>query len=259
MESHTQDTADSSGILKLATAGDVHCRDSNRDQILEAFAGLSPDTDLLLLAGDLTSHGTPEEAAILAEAVAPLECPVYAVLGNHDWHADRAEEITAVLAEAGVVNLERQSEIRVLNGVEVGVVGLKGFIGGFAPDNLPDFGEPLLRRVYAETTADIEALDRGMREIETCAVRLVLMHYAPTQSTLQGEPPGIHVFLGSDRLAAPILEHRPDAVFHGHAHAGTLKGAIEGVDVYNVSVPVLGTDFYELELKGDPGSPGPIH
>ncbi len=251
--------SDTSRILKLATAGDVHCRDSNREQIAEAFAGLSPGTDLLLLAGDLTSHGVPEEAEILAEALRPVECPVYAVLGNHDWHANRADEITEVLAGAGVVNLERDTEIRVLNGIEVGVVGLKGFIGGFAPDNLPDFGEPLLRQVYAETTADIKALANGLREIETCAVRLVLMHYAPTQSTLEGEPPGIHVFLGSDRLAAPILEHRPDAVFHGHAHAGTLKGAIEEVDVYNVSVPVLGRDFFELELRGDPGSPGPIH
>jgi len=245
--------------VKIATAGDIHCRDTNRDQIIEAFAGLDRDTDLVLLAGDLTSHGTPEEAAILADAVGPLDCPVYTVMGNHDWHADRVDEITEVLEGAGITVLERRAEVRVLREVEVGVVGLKGFIGGFAPEHLPDFGEPLLRDVYAETTADIEALNQGMREIETCGIRLVLMHYSPTQTTLEGEPPGIHVFLGSDRLAAPILEHRPDAVFHGHAHAGTLAGSIEDVGVYNVSVPVLKKDFHEVELQARQGAPGPIH
>lgn len=245
--------------VKIATAGDIHCRDSNREQIIESFAGLEPDTDLVLLAGDLTSHGTPEEAAILAEAVEPLDCPVYTVMGNHDWHADRVEEITGVLEGAGITVLERRAEIRVFREVEVGVVGLKGFIGGFAPEHLPDFGEPMLRDVYAETTADVEALDEGLREIATCAIRLVLLHYSPSQATLEGEPPGIHVFLGTDRLAAPILQHGPDAVFHGHAHAGAFEGRIDEVPVYNVSVPVIKRDFHVVEMQAEIGSPGPIH
>jgi Icc-related predicted phosphoesterase len=244
--------------LRLATVGDVHCRDSNRDQILSAFASLEGNADLLLLAGDLTSHGTPEEAAILAEAVDGIGFPVFAVLGNHDWHADRAGEMTAVLQEAGVRVLEREVATCVIGGLDVGVVGMKGFIGGFSPENLPDFGEPLLREVYGETTADVEALDAGLREIDTSAIRLVLLHYAPCQATLEGEPPGIHVFLGSERLAAPIREHRPDAVFHGHAHSGTLEGSIADVPVYNVSVPVIKRDFHQMEILPQSGRGGPI-
>src|SRR5204862_391794 len=136
--------------------------------------------------------------------------PVVAVLGNHDLHADRAGEVRRALEDAGVTMLERESTVIEIRGTEVGIVGLKGFVGGFAGSNLPDFGEPQLRDVYATTTADVEALEQGLRAVAMCPYRIVLLHYAPTGETLEGEPPGIWAFLGSDRLAAPILEHAPD-------------------------------------------------
>src|SRR5204862_415297 len=80
---------------------------------------------------------------------------------------------------------------------------------------------------------------RGRRAVAHCAIRVVLLHYSPVQATLEGEPEGIHTFLGSERLAPPIDRHRPDLVLHGHAHAGRLRGAIGDVPVYNVSVPVM--------------------
>ena len=65
--------------------------------MLEAFASLEPGTDLVLLAGDLTTCGGPDEAAVLAEACRQVEVPVCAVLGNHDWHLNRTQEVAAVL------------------------------------------------------------------------------------------------------------------------------------------------------------------
>ena len=44
-------------------------------------------------------------------------------------------------------------------------------------------------------------------------------------------------------------EHHPDLVLHGHAHSGTLEGRIGEVPVYNVSVPVIGRDFWLIELS----------
>jgi Icc-related predicted phosphoesterase len=137
-------------------------------------------------------------------------------------------------------------------GAEVGIAGLKGFVGGFAGSHLPDFGEPLLRRVYAETSADVAALDDALKAIAHCPVRLVLLHYSPSAETLEGEPPGIWTMLGTDRLAAPIAAHEPDLVVHGHAHAGRFEGAIGNVPVYNVSVPVLRRDFWIFELAAAP-------
>ena len=100
-------------------------------------------------------------------------------------------------------------------------------------------------------TAEVQALDLGLREVAMCPVRIALLHYAPTPATIAGEPEGIWAFLGSDRLAGPIAEHEPDLVLHGHAHAGTFSGAVGGVPVYNVSVPVMGRDFWVLEVDLD--------
>jgi uncharacterized protein len=235
--------------IRIAAAGDVHCHDGNRDHVRAAFAALG-DVDLVLLAGDLTTHGEPEQAAILAEACQAVEAPVVVVLGNHDWHVNRAGEVTALLQEAGITVLDRAAWTCALGDVEVGVVGAKGFVGGFPGSRLPDFGEPLLRELYAETTREVEALGRGLKDIAHCQVRIVLLHYAPTAKTLAGEPEGIWSMLGSDRLAPPIAEHEPDMVLHGHAHAGTFRGQIDTVPVYNVSVPVMERDFWVFELSG---------
>lgn len=234
--------------LRVAAAGDIHCRESNRDRIVEAFRGLDGSADLVLLAGDLTSHGTLAEAEIVCAAAAQTSVPVFAVLGNHDWHAGEAERIRDRLREGGVTVLDRQATVLQVGEVEVGIVGCKGFVGGFAPRHLPDFGEPSLRAVYAETTAEMEALEAGLREVETCPLRIVLLHYSPVAATLQGEPAEILAFLGSDRLAAPILEHGPDLVLHGHAHDGSPEGRIGEVPVFNVSLPVTERDFWTIEL-----------
>jgi uncharacterized protein len=239
--------------VRVAAVGDIHCSEENREHLRGAFERVQDEADLVLLAGDLTTHGEPEEAAVLAELTSGLELPIYAVLGNHDWHANRALEVTAALTAGGVIVLERSSAVCDVRGLRVGVVGTKGFVGGFPDSELPDFGEPLLREIYAETTQEVEALERGLAEIEDCPVRIVLLHYSPTTTTLEGERRTIWAFLGSDRLAGPILEHRPHLVVHGHGHAGTFEGFVGPVPVFNVAVPLLGgRDFFVfgLDAKG---------
>jgi Icc-related predicted phosphoesterase len=223
------------------------------------MSALDGSADLVLLAGDLTTHGEPEQAAVLAEACAPLDIPVFAVLGNHDWHVNRRDELIAALTEGGIRVLDRDWATCEAAGVEVGIVGLKGFVGGFPGSHLPDFGEPSLRAIYRETGREVEALDQGLREIALCPTRIVLLHYAPTEATIVGEPPGIWGYLGTDRLAAPIAEHEPDLVLHGHAHAGAFEGAIGNVPVYNVSIPVMGRDFWLFELDVSARARTPIH
>lgn len=246
--------------IRVAAAGDIHFgeRDNDRERAAATFAALEGRADLVLLAGDLTTHGLPEQGAIVAEAVRELEIPVIAVLGNHDWHSDRAGELRAVLEEAGIVVLEREHTVVELCGTEVGVVGAKGFVGGFSGSHLPDFGEPSLRAVYAEGMEEVAGLDEGLRAVSLCPFRIVLLHYSPSAETLQGERRDIWTFLGSDRLAAPILEHHPDLVLHGHAHAGTFEGRVGEVPVYNVSVPVLGEDWWVFELAGQARAPSEV-
>ena len=236
--------------LRIAAAGDIHCgRESACEHLPAAVARAAETADLFLLAGDLTTHGEPEQGAILARAFEGVEVPVVTVLGNHDWHVNRPGELRAVLEEGGLIVLDRSHTILDVRGVEVGIAGTKGFVGGFTGHHIPDFGEPSLRGLYAESMAEAHALDEGLRAIAACPLRVALMHYAPTCETLVGERREIWSFLGTDRLAAPITEHGPDVVLHGHAHAGTFEGSISGVPVYNVAVPVLGQDFWEFELS----------
>jgi Icc-related predicted phosphoesterase len=248
-----------SDVVRIAAAGDMHCQPTHRQEAIDAFATLEGKADLLLLAGDLTTHGQPEQAEVLAEACRPLDMPIVAVLGNHDWHCNQVEDILPIWEEAGITVLDRSSCVLEVGGVDVGVVGCKGFIGGFPGSRLPDFGEPSLRGVYREAGEEVAALDAGLRAVAHCPLRIALLHYAPTSQTLVGEPEPIWAFLGTDRLAGPIAEHEPDLVLHGHAHAGTFEGRIDGVPVYNVSVPVMRQDFWVFELSGVERATTPLH
>lgn len=244
--------------ITVAAAGDIHCAEEERTRLQAAFAEADRRADIILLAGDLTTYGEPEQGAVLAEITREIETPVFAVLGNHDWHADRHAELVEALRDGGIRLLERSAETCTVDGVEIGIAGTKGFVGGFSDSLLPDFGEPLLRRVYAETSAEVAALDRGLRSIQDCDVRIVLLHYAPTTSTIEGERETIWAFLGSERFEGPIESHRPDAVFHGHGHAGTFAGAIGETPVFNVGAGVPLQDFWLFEFdpaKGLIGQP----
>ncbi len=233
--------------LRVAAVGDLHASDEHREHLERAFASLE-DVDLVLLAGDLTTHGLVDEASVLASACERARAPVAAVLGNHDHHSGLQDEIGAVLERSGVVVLDGGHVVLELAGMQVGVVGAKGFVGGFPGAEIADFGERLLREVYAQTSREVEALETGLEAIAGCERRLVLLHYAPTVDTIVGEPEGIWAFLGSGRLAAPIGAHRPDVVLHGHAHHGRPSGTIGTVPVHNVARQVVGSDFLVITL-----------
>jgi Icc-related predicted phosphoesterase len=234
--------------LRIAAAGDVHAAEPLREHLTRAFAAVDADRDLVLLAGDLTTHGLPEQAAVLAEACAHMRTPVVAVLGNHDYHSGQAAAVAEALARGGLVVLDRNHTILEIGDLEVGIVGTKGFVGGFPGAEIPDFGEATLRQIYSETSAEVDALERGLEAVAGCHKRIVLLHYAPIVDTIVGEPESIWAFLGSGRLAGPIGMHRPDLVVHGHAHHGRPQGFIGTVPVHNVAVQVTGQDFVAFTI-----------
>lgn len=242
--------------IRVAAAGDIHAGSADGDRVRDAFRKVEEQADLIVLAGDLTQHGQVDEVCVVADACRGLGTPVVAVLGNHDWQSDRPGDLVRALAEAGVVVLERSHTIVPVNGVSVGVAGVKGFVGGFG-DQWANFGEPIFREAYAETTRDVDGLDRGLQAIEACAVRIALLHYSPVEATLVGEPERLWLVLGADRLAGPIRQHRPDLVVHGHAHHGSFEGEIDGVVVYNVAVHVMGRAFWIFDLDAEQRAPSP--
>lgn len=222
--------------LRVAAVADVHCTRGAQGQLQAIFAQAAAQADVLLLGGDLTDYGLPEEAAVLARELDALRSTrALAVLGNHDYEAGHADQIKAILAEAGVTVLDGDA-------VEVGGVGFagcKGFCGGFGQKVLEPWGEEATKRFVREAVDEALKLERALARLST-PQRVALLHYAPVAGTVQGEPLEIYPFLGSSRLEEPLNRYRVAAVFHGHAHGGRLEGRTSaGAPVYNVALPVL--------------------
>lgn len=221
--------------IRIAAVGDLHFGAGSEGTMRENFARIGRSADILVLCGDLTTHGRPEQMRGFVEEITSAKIPIVAVLGNHDFESDAAGELCAILHDAGV---------RVLDGdyVElegIGFAGTKGFTGGFDKGALAPFGERLIKDFVQGSIDEALKLENALRNLKT-PVKVVVVHYAPIAETVHGEPEVIYPFLGSSRLVQPIDMVGADVVFHGHAHHGSPVGRTPGgVPVYNVSWPLL--------------------
>ncbi|MCG5213126.1 metallophosphoesterase [Streptosporangium sp. KLBMP 9127] len=235
---------------RIAAVGDIHLGEDVRGKFRERLAGIEERADVLLLAGDLTRHGTVEEGKVVADELRDLPIPVVAVLGNHDYHSDAQDTITALLNDAGVTVLDDASTVLVCHGERLGIVGGKGFGGGFAGKCASEFGEPETKEFVRHTKDIAERWRIALKELQADH-RVVLAHYSPVKDTLEGEPKEIYPFLGSYLLAEAVDAEGADLILHGHAHLGTEKGMTPGgIRVRNVALPVLGRAYGVYSLNG---------
>lgn len=234
--------------MRIAAVGDIHFGEDSGGHWREALSGLPARADVLLLAGDLTRHGTPAEGAVVAAEFGDCGVPVVAVLGNHDYHSDAQAEITELLTRAGITVLEGTSTQLDIRGETLGIAGTKGFGGGFAGKCASAFGEPEMR-MFARHGEDLAAaLGWALGGLDT-DYTVALTHYSPISDTLHGEPNEIYPFLGSYLLGEVIDEHGADLALHGHAHAGTEHGTTPGgIRVRNVAQPVLRAAYAIYDL-----------
>ena len=229
--------------VRIAAVGDVHLAEDARGRLRPALEQVGEHADVLLLAGDLTRHGSMDEARVVADEFAGLPVPVVAVLGNHDYHCDAQDEISALLCDSGIQVLEGSSATVPVNGCRLGIAGVKGFGGGFAGKCGSAFGEPEMKAFVRHTEDAAARLVSALRGLD-CDLRVALTHYAPVPETLRGEPPEIYPFLGSYLLAEAIDAGRADLAIHGHAHFGSEQGSTPGgVRVRNVAQPVIRSAF----------------
>ncbi|MFJ5775309.1 metallophosphoesterase [Streptomyces sp. NPDC093094] len=246
-------------MIRVAAVGDIHMGPDSQGVLRPAFETLRDCADVLLLAGDLTRHGTPEEAGVVAREIKDLGVPVVAVLGNHDHHDERPEEVTAILRDGGARVLEGQETVVDSAHGRIGVAGTKGFGGGFAGRSAGEFGEPLMKEFVRCTRRSADSLGAALDRLggQDCAVRIALTHFSPVPDTLVGEPPEIYPFLGSYLLAEAIDTAGADLAVHGHAHIGTEHGMTSGgVRVRNVAQPVIGRAFHVYHLHPAAQDPG---
>jgi Icc-related predicted phosphoesterase len=235
--------------LTLAAIGDLHVSETSQGRFTEMFARVSEEADVLALCGDLTNFGKPAEVENLLEDFRACTIPTVAVLGNHDYEAGQADEVRAMLQQAGITVLDEQATV--IGGV--GFAGVKGFVGGFGRGELGPFGEAAIKAFVDEAREEARKLENALRSLRTERVVAVL-HYAPVADTVEGEPLEIYPFLGSSRLAHAVDRFdNVKAVVHGHAHRGRYEGRTPGgVPVYNcaqyVVEPVFGRPYALLEI-----------
>ena len=239
-------------MIRIAAAGDVHYGKSSAGRLAPYMRTLKDSADVFLLAGDLTHFGTVPEIQALAQDLSQATVPVITVFGNHDYHSNQSAELKTILQDAGVRVLEQSSCVLDVGGSRIGIVGLKGFGGGFAGACGTEFGEPEMKAFIGHTKQMSESLRQELLALHV-EYKIALLHYSPCPDTLAGEKKEIYPFLGSYLLAEAIDDGGADIVFHGHAHHGIEKGATPGgVPVRNVAQPVIrhAYNIYTLNKEG---------
>lgn len=221
--------------MRLAAVADIHLSADNHEANVRNFSRVNELADAMVIAGDLTNHGMPEEMRACLAVIEHIRIPIIAVLGNHDYESGHQDELAGMLRLAGVHLLDGNCfEID-----QTGFAGTKGFCGGFAPYELMPFGEGGIKKFVEISEREAIKLDYGLAQLHTPR-KIAITHYAPIKETIVGEPEPIFPFLGSSRLERVLERHRPFMALHGHAHKGTFSAETgSGVHVFNVALHIL--------------------
>jgi len=221
--------------MRIAATADLHFTAQRYTALRDQLNRVRDEADVLVLAGDLTNYGQPDEMEPLLNALVRLRIPVIAVLGNHDFESGREAELMRMMTAEGIKVLDGSAYER--DGV--GFAGTKGFVGGFGRGVLTAFGEPEIKTFVRASIDEALKLERAMSQLRT-QKRVVVLHYSPIAATVQGEATEIFPFLGTSRLAEVVDRHGADFVVHGHAHHGSPEGKTTGgVPVHNVAITLL--------------------
>src|SRR5690242_5492352 len=130
------------GMVRVAAIGDLHCSKTSQGAFQPLFAKIAEAADLLLIAGDLTDYGLPDEARVLARELSAIHLPAIAVLGNHDVESGKGDEVRQIVSDAGLVVLDGDA----YDTLGIGIAGIKGFGGGFGPRALGPWGETIIKQ-----------------------------------------------------------------------------------------------------------------
>lgn len=221
--------------MRIAATADLHFSPQSYDRIRDQMSRVRDEADLLILAGDLTNYGRPQEMESLLNALVRIRVPIVAVLGNHDYESDQQDELMRMMTAEGIKVLDGTGYER--DGV--GFAGTKGFIGGFGRGVLTAFGEREIKTFVQAAIDEALKLERALSQLRV-EKRIVVLHYSPIASTVKGEAPEIFPYLGTSRLAEVVDRHGADLVVHGHAHHGTPDGTtVGGIPVHNVALGLL--------------------
>ncbi len=222
-------------VIRIAAVGDLHCSFISPEFLRSVCHEMKEKADVVVLCGDLTHRGDPEEANTLSECLENFSCPVPGVLGNHDHEQGKADIIRQVFEEAGIIILDGTSHR--VNGIDC--IGVKGFGGGFGNEASQPWGEAIMKEFVQETQQEARNFEAALRQSKNTH-RVAILHYAPIRETVEGEAKEIIPFFGSSMLEEVLMRYPVNVVFHGHAHHGKMEGRISNhIPVWNAAMPLL--------------------
>ncbi|MGH2531202.1 MAG: metallophosphoesterase family protein [Thermomicrobiales bacterium] len=245
-------------MIRIAAIGDLHIRGDVPEGLVRHFATMHQHADLLVVAGDITNHGTVRQAELAADLFRMAALPIFAVLGNHDRRTTRRRSFCQALANGGATVLDGGTATIEVRGTSLGIAGVGGSGGGFWPMEGPDTisvkaSQALAVRARREATR----LDAALRRVHGDRI-VVVTHFAPTTTTLGREPVAKYFLLGNCELAKVIDRYDVDLVLHGHAHLGSPSGSTPGGTlVLNVAYDVNGGPVLH-QLSSAAMSPPPL-
>ena len=243
-------------MIRVAAVGDVHLAPDIAGRHRAGLATLADEADVLLLAGDLTRHGTVDEAEVVAAEYADLGVPVIAVLGNHDYHSDQQAEITDLLTRAGITVLEGTSVVLETPGGDAGRrrgQGLRPRVRRTLRQRLRRAGDEGVRpsrprqRRAARGRAGRAAADRRPRR----ALRTSRRSTGRWSASRRRSGRSSATTCWARRSTPPAATSRSTAT----PTPGTEKGVTDGgVRVRNVAQPVIGAAYALYDVASHPAS-----
>ena len=224
----------------IAATGDVHSprRFELFVKAIDDLEAIEKKPQLFLIAGDMVHRGEIDEYEKVYNAMfGKITCPIIACFGNNEF-TEKREELKQRFRNIRFLD-DQSMNIGVrmpgaMRDLVVGIVGTTGSLETPTPwqrANLPNIG-----RVYQDR---ITLVERHLSHMRT-DFRIVLMHYAPTYKTLEGENPRFYSSMGWNVYENVIIRQKPNLVLHGHSHHGTKNAWVDSVPVFNVALPLNG-------------------
>ena len=220
-------------LIRIAAVGDIHSQ-----KFLAEFKTCvsnieSSAVDLFLLAGDLIFKGRHENIRDVLNVLEEnhVSCPIIGCFGNEEYSQIREQIMRAVGNR--IRFLDDEGIIIRINNLDVGVVGSQGSLDKPTPwqaGNLPNMGS-----IYSKRIRRIQQL---LAELSS-DIKILLTHYPPTYKILKGEIAFSYPYIGCQRCEKIISESSVNAVICAHSHRGIPYAVVNGVPVYNVSLPAV--------------------
>jgi Icc-related predicted phosphoesterase len=209
----------------IAATSDVH---SPRffEEFVKAIDRMNVKPDIFLLAGDMISRGEVAEYEKIYNALfGKIKCPIVACFGNQEYQQMK-DSIKQKYRE--IKFLDDEATVLQIGSTYVGIIGTTGSLD--TPTPWQKANVPNIEKIYKER---IGIVDRLLQRLRT-HITILLMHYAPTYKTLEGENPRFYSSMGTQQFEPIIWSRKPTLVVHGHSHRGRKMAWVDTVPVFNV-------------------------